>query len=201
VRPVLGDHRGDLGQLDHLAGGELAGGALVEGGAATLAAGGPVVDDLVGGGRHLQPLALGPPLLAPPPLRPSALGLGAPQALLGLALALGGRVTRRRPPRVPRVLVQLALQLGDPCLEALDHLALGLDELDELRVLVDQLPVPADDLRLPDDQSLELGDATLVLLRRGRVACHVRNFATTPRDSCLQRWNFRGRFSSGRRHT
>jgi hypothetical protein len=88
---MLGDHRGDLGQLDDLAGREGVGGVGAELVPAALATGGPVVDDLVRSGRHLQPLALGAQLLASAALRPS-FGLRPSRALLGLALALGGGV-------------------------------------------------------------------------------------------------------------
>ncbi len=92
VRPVLGDHGCHLGQLDDLAGGELAGCGVVELGPTALAAVGPVVDDLIGSRRHLQPFALGPPLLAPPALRAAPLGLRPSLPLFGLALALGSRI-------------------------------------------------------------------------------------------------------------
>lgn len=54
------DHRGDLGQLDHLAGLKLADHVLAELGAAALAALGRIVDDLVGCRRHVLALALRP---------------------------------------------------------------------------------------------------------------------------------------------
>lgn len=61
---VLGHLGGDLGQVDDLSGGVARRGVLTQLRVASLAAGGPVVDDGVGVGRHLQDRAFGPSLLA-----------------------------------------------------------------------------------------------------------------------------------------
>lgn len=184
---VLGHHRCDLGQVDDLAGREAGRGVLVQLRPASLAAGRPVVDHRVRVGRHLQGRALRPSLLALLALRSFRRRL-ALLALLGLALAFGGGVPRRRLAGVPRVLARLALQLGHPGLEPFVRLA---QRLDRLRLCRDRGSL----LR---HQGHQLGHLALVAGNQRGIVWHGTTFATPPRDSCLRtRFSFRRPVSPG----
>jgi len=157
---MLGHLRDDLGHVDDLAGDEAGRGALVEFAPAALTARRPVVDDGVGDLRHGQARAGRTALLALAAGRPCL----ALRSLLGLALALVGRVTRRRLARVPRVLAQLTLQLRYARLKPLVLLAERRDQL-----------------RLRGHQRLQFGVATSVGLDLLRLARHGRWLrASTP---------------------
>jgi len=148
VRAVLGDDGDDGRDVDGLAPRVAAVGRLAgKGRAAADAPFRAVVDDVVRCVRHLEGLAFGA-LLLPPAALGAAGSLRLLLPLLGLALALGCRITRRGLAGVARVLAAGALELGNaggellvisPQLpelspQLLDHLGLTDDEIGQLLV-------------------------------------------------------------------